>query len=586
MLISLIFAAIFAAVSFACIRGALGIFVAVLTAIVTYLLVYFGLPTLSYGFYGIPFFVLLLGVSIAFGGGSKDNNIAFMSGLGIFAVGLVFVLVIPFFATPVMMGNAEDYRAILSDDEVDTSGEFDSDVAYIDPTQTRMVDQTLAVKLAETKLGEDAGLGSRVNIGAMRIQNVGGKLFWVGPLEWASPAKWAFGAAGTPGYMVVSAFNQRDVRLVKEVAGKPLSLEIGEGAYMWDDLDRYVWRNGYASTPYTDFTFEVNDEWRPYWVITRYERTVGYSGDVANGVIVVDPQTREIKSYDMDKVPAWIDRVQPESFIAEQVDDWGEWVHGFWGNFEGLDKLKHTPGHGQDSGLSLVYGSDGRAKWYTGIQSDGADQGTTGFMLIDTRSGKAKYYKQSGITEQACMRNIAGLIAEKTGWSVTNCILYNVAGHPTYIAIIKDADGNPKQIGIASVVNRDVVVSHTLIKGALRAFRASLRSKGNVAGTDSNVDILTATGTVVRFGTEVIDGTSYFYVVIDTEPRKVFSAAAGLNSAELPVTMIGDSVEIHYDDAGRSIVDMTRYDNTSITFQRSETQVEVEAATEETPEKQ
>lgn len=583
MLISFIFAVIFAAISFACIRGRAGVFAAATTAIVTYLSVYFGMPTLSYGFYGIPFLVAALGVSIIIVGGNKDDNISFALGLSLTGTAFVFLLVIPFFTTPVMMGNAENYRAILSDSEVDTTGEFDSDVANIDPTQTRMVDQPLAVKLAETKLGEDPGLGSRVIIGAMRIQNVGGKLFWVGPLEWAGPAKWAFGAKGTPGYMVVSAFNQRDVRLVKEVAGKTLSLEIGEGAYMWDDLDRYIWRNGYASTPYTDFTFEVDDKWRPYWVITRYERTVGYSGNVANGVIVVDPQTREIKAYDMDEIPAWIDRVQPESFIAEQVDDWGEWIHGFWGNFEGLDKLKHTPGHGTDSGLSLVYGSDGRAKWYTGIQSDGADQGTTGFMLVDTRTGKAKYYKQSGITEQACQRNIAGLIAEKTGWSVTNCILYNVAGHPTYIAIIKDADGNPKRIGIASVVNRDVVVSHTLIKSALRAFRASLRSKGNVAGTDSSVDLLTATGTVVRFGTEVIDGMSYFYIVIDSEPDKVFSAVAGLNSAELPITMLGDSVEIYYDDAGRSVVDMTRYDNKSVTFQRSESQIEVEIQREEVP---
>lgn len=585
MLISLIFAAIFAAIVFACVRGGTGIFAAVVTAIVTYFTVYLLTPTLAYGFYEIPFFVMILGGVILFVGGSK-NTISTMTGLTICATGLVFAVVIPLFSTPVMMGNAEDYRAILSDGEVDTTGEFDSDVAYIDPTQTRMVDQPLAVKLAETKLGEDPGLGSRVKIGAMRIQNVGGKLFWVGPLEWDGPTKWAFGDEGTPGYMVVSAFNQRDVRLVKEVDGKTLNLKIGEGAYMWDDLNRYVWRNGYAATPYTDFTFEVDDKWRPYWVITRYERTVGYSGDVANGVIVVDPQTREITEYDLDKIPEWIDRVQPESFIAEQVDDWGEWVHGFWGNFEGLDKLKHTSGSGFDSGLSLVYGSDGRAKWYTGIQSDGADQGTTGFMLVDTRTGKAKYYKQSGITEQACMRNIAGLVAEKDGWTVTNCILYNVGGHPTYIAIIKDADGNPKQIGIASVVNRDVVVSHTLIKSALRAFRSSLRSKGNVAGTDAGASALMVEGYVARFGTEVIDGTSYFYIVIRDEPDKVFAAAAGLNSAELPITLPGDLVTIHYDDAGRSIVDMIKFDNQRLTFQRSETQVEVEAATKEIPEKQ
>ena len=209
MIISLIFAAIFAAIAFACIRGRTGIFVAILTAIATYFTVYLLTPTLSYGFYEIPLLVMVLGGVILFAGGS-NNSVSTMGGLSICATGLVFVVVIPFFSTPVIMGNADNYRAILSDGEVDETGEFDSDVAYIDPTQTRMVDQTLAVKLAETKLGEDPGLGSRVKIGAMRIQNVGGKLFWVGPLEWDGPTKWAFGAAGTPGYMVVSAFNQRD----------------------------------------------------------------------------------------------------------------------------------------------------------------------------------------------------------------------------------------------------------------------------------------------------------------------------------------------------------------------------------------
>ncbi len=342
---------------------------------------------------------------------------------------------------------------------------------------------------------------------------------------------------------------------------------------MWDDLDRHIWNNGYAATPYTDFTFEVDDKWRPYWVMTRYERTVGYSGNVANGVIIVDPQTREITEYDMDKIPEWVDRVQPESFVTAQVDDWGEWVHGLWGNFAGQDKLKHT------RGMSIVYGSDGRAKWYTGIQSVGADQGTTGFMLIDTRTGKAKYYKQSGITEQACVNNIRGLVAEKPGWTITNCILYNVGGDPTYIAVIKDADGNPKEVGIASVVNRDVVVSHERIAGALRAYRSSLRSKGNVAGTDSTIDMLLAKGKVVRFGNEVLDGMTYFYMVIDTEPTKVFSAAAGLNSAEITVTQVGDPVEIHYDDAGRSIVDMTAFKNTALSLQLSDLEAAITKAT-------
>jgi len=580
MLISLAFAVVFGLIVFALLRNTVGIVGGIATAIVTYFVIYVGLPTLAFGFYGIPAVVAALGIAaMVFGAMANDMNteksggVALMGGASMVGLGLLAGIVLPLLLTPVSMNNADLYQQILSAGEVDDGGTFDSDMAVIDPTQVRMVDQDLAVKLAETKLGEDAGLGSRVDIGTMNIQNVGGKLYWVGPLEWSGFGKWAFGNDGTPGYMVVSAYNQRDVRLVKAVDGEPLSLEIGKSAFMWDDLDRYIWNSGYAATPYTDFTFEVDDKWRPYWVMTRYERTVGYSGNMANGVIIVDPQTREINEYDMDKIPEWVDRVQPETFITAQVDDWGEWVHGLWGNFAGEDKLQHT------AGMSIVYGSDGRAKWYTGIQSVGADQGTTGFMLIDTRTGKAKYYKQSGITEQACGNNIMGLVAEKPSWVITNCILYNVGGDPTYIAVIKDADGNPKRVGIASVVNRDVVVSHERIKGALRAYRASLRSKGNIAGTDAGIDTLLATGTVVRFGSEVLDGMTYFYMTIDTEPTKVFSAAAGLNSAEITVTQLGDQVEIRYDDAGRAIVDMIAFKNTALKLQRSAVEEEVTRAT-------
>ena len=577
MWISLAFAVVFGLIIFALLRNAVGIVGGVGTAIFSYLVLYLGLPTLAFGFYGIPVLVMIVGVAaIVFGAMSNEMNadksgsISLMGGAGITGIGLLTAIVFPLLLTPVSMNNAGNYQQILSAGEVEDGGTFDSDMAVIDPTQIRMVDQDLAKTLAETKLGEDAGLGSRVEIGPMRIQSVGGKLFWVGPLEWDGPFKWAFGDAGTPGYMVVSAYNQRDVRLVKDVDGQPLSLKIGEGAYMWDHLHRYIWNNGFAATPYTDFTFEVDDKWRPYWVMTRYERTVGYSGNVANGVIIVDPQTREITEYDMDKIPEWVDRVQPESFIKDQVDDWGEWVHGLWGNFEGKDKLNHT------RGISIVYGSDGRAKWYTGIQSVGADQGTTGFMLIDTRTGKAKYYRQSGITEWACRKNIRGLVAEKTGWTITDCILYNVGGDPTYIAVIKDADGNPKEVGIASVVSRDVVVKHVRIAGALRAYRSSLRSKGNVAGADTGIDTLLAKGMVVRFGSEVLDGQTYFYMFIDTEPTKVFSAAAGLNSAELTVTQVGDIVEIRYDDAGRAIVDMIAFKNTALNLRRSDVEAAVQ----------
>lgn len=576
MMISLTIAVILAAISFGLIRGGYGLAAAICVGIFSFLFVYLGLPTLAYGFIGLPLLILCVGLIITlFGNLSKEhdrNNSSFglTAGIGIAGLGLLFFIVVPIFSTWGLFYH-EDYRALIG--EVQES-KFSADVTPIDPKAVRLVDQTQAKKLAETKLGEDTALGSRIEIGTFNIQAVRGKLYWVAPLNWRNVLKWAFGDLGTPGYIMVSATNQRDIKLVQTIDGKPISLQIlTSGAFFGDNLNRFLYVNGYAMQGYMDNTFEINDEGRPFWVVTKYDLKVGYGGRVVTGVIVVDPQTRKIVEYSIDDAPAWIDRIQPQDIVIDRIDDWGDFVHGWW-NPSGLDKVKTTVG------MSLVYGDDGQAYWYTGIQTVGSDQGTLGFMLVNSRTGLAKMYKQPGITEQACRANIRGLVAEKPGWVVTNCILYNVSGDPTYIAIIKDADGNPKRVGVASVVNRAVVVSHVEIRGALRAYKSMLRSKGGVMAADGKVKRITIEGIVIRIGSEVLDGKTYYYLMIQGHADKILSATAGL-SAELPMTRDGDQVTIEVDDAGSGIVDMSSFDNLGITLQKTGAQSAVEANTDD-----
>ena len=574
MMISLIFAAVLAAISFAIVRGGLGIVSAICVGLFSWMYVYFGLPTLEYGFSGVPFLLLFIGVITAIFGIGKnsksgvDDSVAMIGGIGSAGLSLAFLLFVPMFSTWALIGDNDDqYRALIGTVE---KSEFSADVSPIDPTAVRLVDQLQAAKLAETKLGEDTALGSRVNIGTFNIQAIKGKLYWVAPLNWQGVFKWAFGDVGTPGYMKVSATNSRDVELVRNVGGEPLSLQIlDSGAFFGDDLNRVLYENGYASQGYTDNTFEVNDEGRPFWVVTKYDLTVGFGGAVATGVILVDPQTREIEAFDIDKVPEWVDRIQPESFVTTRINDYGNFVHGWW-NPSGLERTKATPG------MSLVYGDDGQAYWYTGIQSVGKDQGTLGFMLVNSRTGLAKFYKQTGITEQACQGNIQGLVAEKPGWVVTNCILYNVSGDPTYIAIIKDAKGNPKYIAAASVKYRAVVVKHANIRGTMRAYKAMLRSKGGTIAVDGKVKQIMVKGQVVRIGTEVLDGKTYYFLLIAGHSDKILSAIAGL-SAELPITQKVDMVSIGVDDAGSGVVDMSSFDNLGILLQKTDAQTAVEA---------
>ena len=450
--------------------------------------------------------------------------------------------------------HATAYRSLIG--QVNES-EFSKDLAPIDPAAVRLVDQKLAEKLAETELGKYSALGSRVDIGTFNIQLVDGKLYWVAPLEWSSLFKWAFGDIGTPGYMKVSATNQHDIQLVKTVGGKNIRLRyLMSGGYFGDYLPRYLYTHGYASQGFGDYTFEIDDSGNPYWVVTKLDHKIGIDGTVAAGVIVVDAQTGEISDYGIKDAPKWIDRIQPENVITDRLTDWGEFVHGWW-NPSGLDKMKTTPG------MSLVYGNDGRAYWYTGMQTVGADQGTLGFMLINTRTGEARLYKQNGITELACQNNIRGLVDNHAGWWPNNCILYNVSGVPTYIAIIKDSGGNPKAVAVASVTNRDIVVSHSEILGALREYRAMLRSRGGTANVDkTKVVHFTVNSQVERISHEIIDGNTIYYIMLTGQTR-IFSASAGI-SPKIALTQKGDTVLLEGDDTGSNVVDISSFDNLSI----------------------
>jgi hypothetical protein len=56
-----------------------------------------------------------------------------------------------------------------------------------------------------------------------------------------------------------------------------------------------------------------------------------------------------------------VDRIQPISFIEDQLNDWGEYVHGYW-NFQMLiNKLPKFD----------IYGDDNKSYWYTGLTSVG-----------------------------------------------------------------------------------------------------------------------------------------------------------------------------------------------------------------------
>ena len=76
---------------------------------------------------------------------------------------------------------------------------------------------------------------------------------------------------GTPGYITVSATNPQDVNLVQKFNDQDLKIKYQDEAYLGENIKRHIRDSGFQSEGLTDFSFELDDNGYPYWVITTYE---------------------------------------------------------------------------------------------------------------------------------------------------------------------------------------------------------------------------------------------------------------------------------------------------------------------------
>ncbi|MEG0952026.1 MAG: hypothetical protein RSE96_08885, partial [Niameybacter sp.] len=86
-------------------------------------------------------------------------------------------------------------------------------------------------------------------------------------------------------------------RFVQELDGKPVKIVYQPDAYLHQDLARHVYLNGHTNVGLTDFTFEIDDNGVPFWVVSLYEHTIGFGGSDAVGVATVNASTGEVASY-------------------------------------------------------------------------------------------------------------------------------------------------------------------------------------------------------------------------------------------------------------------------------------------------
>ena len=528
---------------------------------VGFLMVYLSLPVIKYGFFGLPIILLVLTfLSILITTGlavspktkqvivtSKPSKIFYYTVLLL----LVYMIAFPLL-TSLPMFRSESYQKLIG--KVNNGEKIANHIAPISIDEIRVVDEDLAHLLGEKVLGTQPALGSQVELGEFCIQKVNKDLYWVAPLLHSGFFKWMNNQDGTAGYVMVSATNERDVKLVQNIDGKAIKIKYQPEAYFQSNIKRHLYFNGYSTVGLTDFSFEINDAGIPFWVVTQYEKKIGFSGNEAVAVLLVNAQSGEIQKHSIASTPKWVDRIQPINFIEEQLNDWGKYVHGYW-NFSNANKLQIT------EGLTLVYGDDNKSYWYTGLTSVGKDESAVGFVLVDTRTKETTFYKQGGATEYAAQSSAQGKVQEK-GYQASLPIPYNINNIPTYVMTLKDKGGLVKMFAMVAISDYTIVGVGNTMREALTSFKNVYNMADNRINPGTVTNKKNLTSVVTRIQNDVKNGNSFYYFKVK-DYKNIFVGSSQISS-QLPITLIGDTVKISFDIDLEEVIDVSSFENINL----------------------
>ena len=535
----------------------------VILILAAFLIVYFSLPVVNYGFTDLALvLIVLIGLWIVLNKpihpNSTPQEIVFQlksskikAPVTVMVVLGLYMTVLPML-TSLAVFRSDEYRDLIG--KVEMGENLSKHMAPISIEKIRVVDQALANLLGDKVLGAQAALGSQVRLGTFNIQKVGTELYWVAPLLHSGFFMWQKNSQGTPGYVMVNATNERDVKLVQEIKGKKVLIKYQPEAFFFSNLERHIYFEGFFTCGLTDYSFEIDDDGNPFWVVTKYKKKIGFNGSDAVGVVIVDPQTGATKEYSIENTPAWVDRIQPDRFIETQLNDWGQYVKGYW-NFSNQDKLQIT------ESVSLVYGEDNRVYWYTGLTSVGADEATVGFVLVDTRTKKAVWYRQSGATEHAAKNSAIGKIQEKR-YSASAPIPYNINGIPTYVMTLKDDGGLVKMFAMVAIEDYTIVGVGNTLRETLMAYKNAFNMTSNKLSAKNSAQKTILKSVVTRINNDVKNGNSFYYFTVK-DYSNIFIGSSQISSA-LPVSSVGDSIEISFDSDTQGIIDISSFKNMTI----------------------
>ncbi|HXV26833.1 MAG TPA: hypothetical protein VD862_02320 [Candidatus Paceibacterota bacterium] len=544
---------------------------AAVAGVVTFLLswwIYYGAaPSLVWPLFGaagfLTVFVWVIGAFVS----SVDRN------YGDSKASVSWVFAIGGFALYLILGisgcdalHTSHYSGLIGDVPV---REWTQDVQPKDPAHVRLVPLENAIFRADKRLGEIGAIGSQFHVadGFMTLQKVRGDLWYVTHLDFNGYGVWS-NVGHTPGYVMVNAEDP----LAQVVVKTDHEFQYTPEAWFGKNLERHVWRK-YPNKGLTDWSLELDDTGKPWWVVTVFHPTVRWWGEVVEGAVIVDPETGDMTFHKLGEIPDWVDRVMPGWVTESYIDMNGVLANGFW---------NILPIVGAQAGLteadypSIIYGSDSEPYWVTGVTSTSGDSSLVAFIYTHTRTGKSVRYNVAGNTSDAVLAAVNNEVHFKR-WHGTDPVLYNISGVMTDVVPILGEASTFQGVALVRVDNLQTAIGES-INEAYRKYQSMLAQGGSKEGFDTAHDRNYLTGAVVRIAAEVRDGSTMYFVQLADIPH-LFTGSSEL-SPKLPLTREGDEVDIAFIASGQDVEPMLAFNNRNVVLQASDVQNEVRSATQ------
>ncbi len=353
-----------------------------------------------------------------------------------------------------------------------------------------LMDSETAQKMGDRTLGALSDVVSQYEINPTYRQiNYKRTPQKVSNLEYADFFKWLSNRkSGIPGYVMVDPVNVTEANYIK--LDKPI--KYADSAFFGEDLHRKL-RMSYPTKIFGSYSFEVDDNGNPYYIVSCMKPTVFLFGAMdVNEVIIFNPVDGSSEIYALKDVPSWVDNVFTGNLAAQKYDWYGTLKNGFWNSIIGNKDCKVTT---DDFGY-IVIGDD--VWFFTGVTSVTSDESNIGFIISNARTGEYKFYPVIGAEEYSAMRAAEGEVQEK-GYVASFPSLINVSGQATYIMVLKDSGGLVKLYALVNVEKYSVVATGTTQTEAKQEYIKLLKQNGIITdGSSSNDDTVPSADITVK----------------------------------------------------------------------------------------